>query len=125
MGCTSSWRFGDVQHSLSLSCDFILRLPLWGLSALRGSFSLRSLAGAIMEQVRLSLGAAGMRAVQWVRFDDFSQPADADDEQTEAKLLFFRRCFALHMHYSASSVSGLNGKWNWKRLQFESPLCSG
>lgn len=60
----SSWRFGDVQHSLSLSCDFILRLPLWGLSALRAAFSLRSLAGAIMEQVRLNQGAAGMRAAQ-------------------------------------------------------------
>lgn len=53
----SSWRFGDVQHSLSLSCDFILRLPLWGLSALRGSFSLRSLAAAVVEQVRWNLGA--------------------------------------------------------------------
>lgn len=27
----SSWRFADVQHSLSLSCDFILRLPLSGV----------------------------------------------------------------------------------------------
>lgn len=26
----SSWRFGDVQHSLSLSCYFILCLPLCG-----------------------------------------------------------------------------------------------
>lgn len=35
----SSWRFGDVQHSLSLSCYFILCLPLCGACLCSGGFS--------------------------------------------------------------------------------------
>lgn len=110
----SSWRFGDVQHSLSLSCDFILRLPLWGLSALRAAFSLRSLAGAIMEQVRLNQGAAGMRAAQRdARSSALMNLASlvTDTSQTP----FFRCSFTLRMRYSASSMTWLNQKWNRKR----------
>lgn len=89
----SSWRFGDVQHSLSLSCDFILRLPLSGV-CLRSEVFFPQKCGWChrvhlqVEQVRLNPGAAGLCAVQWdtvFRFDDFSGPEVDDNDDDDDK----------------------------------------
>lgn len=60
----SSWRFGDVQHSLSLSCYFILCLPLCGACLCSEVFPQKlcwwhHVQAAIcrLEQVELNLGA--------------------------------------------------------------------
>lgn len=122
----SSWRFGDVQHSLSLSCDFILRLPLSGV-CLRSQLLLflTSLAAAVVSVCRWNRSRRRWNACapQWdaiVEFDKFSLPGKADDRRklnSVLFLVFFGGYFTLQMHYSASWVTSLEQELELEAVQ--------
>lgn len=131
----SSWRFGDVQHSLSLSCDFILRLPLFGV-CLRSQLLLFPPKSGCCRRVRLQVEqvSAPLECVR--RNEKWSsglinlaclQKLMTEGSQTlvcQTCFCFFGGYFTLQMHYSASWVTNLNRNWNWKQFKTASALCS-